>query len=408
MENKHLKVLLIEDNPGDANLIRQMLAEEKLTCFDLEWVEELSIGLKHLARRDVDALLLDLSLPDNQGLNTFIRVHTQAPKLPIIVLSGLEDEALAMEAVRKGAQDYLVKGRVDSHLLSRAIKYAIQRKRTEEILLRSEKLKALGGMAGGIAHDFNNLLTIILGNAQLLEKGLKRYKLEEIKRRLRIIVQTASEGGETVRRMRYFTQRGISGKGFTMIDLNKIIRDALRSTSPRWKDEAEVRGATIKIKERLGKLPFLLGSRTELMEVLTNFIFNAIEAMPQGGEIRIKTEAKENEVLLYFTDTGQGISKEIKDKIFDPFFTTKGPQSSGLGLSVSYGIIGHHQGEIKVDSIEGKGTTFTIGIPIPLEVPSGKRKPKKLQKISFKNRPERLNSRVSHLSLPSGKLSLYS
>ncbi|GAI94220.1 unnamed protein product, partial [marine sediment metagenome] len=99
-------------------------------------------------------------------------------------------------------------------------------------------------------------------------------------------------------------------------------------------------------------------------EVLTNLIFNALEAMPEGGEITIRTEAKENEILLYFTDTGEGIPDSIKDKIFDPFFTTKGPLASGLGFSVSYGIIKRHQGKIKVESTKGKGTTVTISIPI--------------------------------------------
>ncbi len=511
MEDKHLKVLLIEDNPGDANLIRQMLTEERLTSFDLEWAEELSTGLKHLARRDIDALLLDLSLPDSQGLDTFTRVQTQAPELPIIVLSGLEDETLAVEAVRKGAQDYLVKGQVDSHLLSRAIKYAVQRKQVEEALrkekdraqkyldvagvifividaqgkvslinkkgceilgyrereiigkiwfdnfipekvrneakavfrklilgeiepveyneklvltksgeeriiawhdavlrdekgnvyailssgeditrrklaeetlLRSEKLKALGEMAAGVAHDFNNLLAIILGNAQLLEKGVERYKSEEIKERLRIIARTAYEGGETVRRLQYFTSNKLLTQDFTMIDLNEIVRSAIISTSPRWKDEAEAKGVTIRIKEELGKLPLLLGNRSELMEVSTNLIFNALEAMPGGGEITIKTGAREDEVLLYFTDSGRGIPDRIKERIFEPFFTTKGPHASGLGLSVSYGIIKRHQGKVKVESMKGKGTTFTISIPVRLGAALEKEKLRATKKIS--------------------------
>jgi len=118
------------------------------------------------------------------------------------------------------------------------------------------------------------------------------------------------------------------------------------------------------------------------MEVLTNLIFNAVEAMSQGGEITIRTEAKENEVLVYFTDSGQGIPDSIKKKIFDPFFTTKGPKASGLGLSICYGIIKHHKAEIKVESIEGKGTAFTISIPIPLELPSKEEKLKEPEKIT--------------------------
>jgi len=256
-----------------------------------------------------------------------------------------------------------------------------ERKKTEKALIRSERLRALGEMAGGVAHDFNNLLAIILGNAQLLERGMERYKPREIKERLQTIARTAYEGGETVRRLQYFTQREVPTEDFTRLDLNEIVRQAISSTSPRWKDEPEAKGITIKMKEKLGKLPPLLGSRSELMEILTNLIFNAVEAMRKGGEITIKTKAKENKVLLYFTDTGEGIPKRIRDKIFDPFFTTKGPKASGLGLSTSYGIIKRHKGDIKVESREGKGTTFTISIPIPLEIPQDKEKLKDLEKV---------------------------
>jgi len=257
-----------------------------------------------------------------------------------------------------------------------------KRKETEKTFIESEKLRALGEMAGGVAHDFNNLLAIILGNAQLLERGLKRYKEEEIKDRLQTIARTAYEGGETVRRLQHFTGREVSSRDFTKIDLNEIVRSAISSTSPRWKDEAEAKGVTIEIKERLGKLPPLLGSRSELMEVLTNLMFNSVESMREGGEITIRTEARQNEILLYFTDTGKGVPHRIKGKIFDPFFTTKGPKASGLGLSICYGIVKRHKGKIKVESIEGKGTIFTISIPIPLEVPQDEEKLKEVQKIS--------------------------
>jgi len=249
-----------------------------------------------------------------------------------------------------------------------------EHKKAEEALIRSEKLKALEEMAAGVAHNFNNLLAIIVVNAYLLEKGLKTYKLEEVKERLKRIVQASYEGGETVRRLQYFTQREASRANFTRLDLNEIVREAIASTSPHWKDEAEAKGITIKIKEKLGKLPLILGSRAQLMAVLTHLIFNALEGMPEGGDITVKTEAKEDEVLLYFTDSGKGIPEGTKDRIFEPFFTTKGPKASGLGLSVCHGIIKHHQGKIELESTEGKGATFTIIIPAQLEAPLKKEK----------------------------------
>jgi signal transduction histidine kinase len=208
-----------------------------------------------------------------------------------------------------------------------------------------------------------------MGNAQVLEMGVESYKSEEIKDRLGIIVRTAHDAGDTVRRMQLFTRTELSTRDFAKIDLNEIVRSAVASSSSRWRDEAKEKGVTIKMKGQLGELPPLLGSRSELMEVLSNLISNALEAMPEGGEITIRTEVKENQIMLYFTDTGEGIAENIKDRIFDPFFTTKGPRASGLGLSVSYGIIKRHQGRIKVESAEGKGTTVVISIPTSRQGP---------------------------------------
>ncbi|MFQ6080818.1 MAG: PAS domain S-box protein [Candidatus Bathyarchaeia archaeon] len=139
MDNKHIKVLLLEDNPGDARLIREELAEVRDALFDLECADRLSAGLERLAAGGIDVVLLDLSLPDSRRFDTFAKVHAQAPEVPIVVLTGLDDEELAVKAVRRGAQDYLVKGQVDSNLLVRAMRYAIERKWAEEALRESEE-----------------------------------------------------------------------------------------------------------------------------------------------------------------------------------------------------------------------------------------------------------------------------
>lgn len=132
MINKHIKVLLIEDNPGDTRLIREMLAEVGTASFDLKWADRLSSGLEQLARGGIDVLLLDLSLPDSQGLDTFTKVHIKAPTVPIIVLTSLDDGTVGVRAMREGAQDYLIKSQVDSNLLVRSIRYAIERQRLME------------------------------------------------------------------------------------------------------------------------------------------------------------------------------------------------------------------------------------------------------------------------------------
>lgn len=132
IDDKHTKVLLIEDNPGDTRLIRQMLAKVRTASFDLKWADRLSTGLEQLATGGIDVVLLDLSLPDSQELNTFTKVHVKAPTVPIIVLTGLDDETAGVRTMREGAQDYLIKGRVDSNLLVRSIRYAIERQRLME------------------------------------------------------------------------------------------------------------------------------------------------------------------------------------------------------------------------------------------------------------------------------------
>ena len=139
MTDNPIKVLLIEDNPGDARLIEEMLSEVRGAPFDSECVDRLSEGLSRLATGGIDLVLLDLGLPDSSGLDTFISAHTQSPEVPIIVLSGLDDEALAVDAVGRGAQDYLVKGQADSNLLGRAMHYAIERKKAEDALRESEE-----------------------------------------------------------------------------------------------------------------------------------------------------------------------------------------------------------------------------------------------------------------------------
>ncbi len=139
METAVIRVLLIEDNPGDARLVKENLAVAGAQAFNLDWTPDLAAGLKHLAENPVDAILLDLGLPDSSGFATFEKVHARAPQIPTILLTGLEDDALAAKAVRSGAQDYLVKGDVAGRLLGRMIRYAIERNRAEETLRESER-----------------------------------------------------------------------------------------------------------------------------------------------------------------------------------------------------------------------------------------------------------------------------
>lgn len=247
-----------------------------------------------------------------------------------------------------------------------------ERKNMENRLYQSEKLKSLGELAGGVAHDFNNVLAAILGRVQLLKmqfappegKQEKRKAMLDLIKSLEIIERASFDGAETVRRIQEFARKRSDDKNFTQVNINDLVDNALEFTAVRWKDDAESQGIKINIQRDFSPLPPTTGSASELREVFTNLINNALDAMPQGGTMRIKTSNENNHIAIAIEDTGVGIPEDMRNRIFDPFFTTKGVQSTGLGMSISYGIINRHKGTILVNSSEGKGTTFTIKIPL--------------------------------------------
>jgi signal transduction histidine kinase/CheY-like chemotaxis protein len=236
-------------------------------------------------------------------------------------------------------------------------------KQAQDQIIQTEKLRAMGEMASGVAHDFNNVLAVILGNIQLLLHQLNRLSVEEVRERLKTIEQSSKDGAETVRRIQEFT--GVRrDKEFSPLSLNEIITDVVNITEPRWKDQPQRKGVQVELIDRLGEIPMISGNPSELREVLTNIIFNAVDAMPNGGEVTISTQSQiEDWVEVRIADTGVGMTEEVKRRVFDPFFTTKGVTNSGLGMSVSYGIIKRHGGEILIESELGKGTTFTLRLP---------------------------------------------
>jgi len=229
----------------------------------------------------------------------------------------------------------------------------------QDQLVRTEKLRALGEMASGVAHDFNNVLAAILGRAQLLQRYVQDAKLAGW---LQVIERSALDGAQTVRRLQEFA-RVRRDQPFGPIDLNSVVRDALEMTQSRWREDALRQGLVIDARMSTAPLATVAGDAAELREALTNLILNAVDAMPQGGTIKIGTAVVGESVELTVSDTGVGIPTAVKEKIFDPFFTTKGPEGTGLGLSMTYGILSRHGARITVDSEEGRGSTFRITFP---------------------------------------------
>ena len=282
------------------------------------------------------------------------------------------------KGLRKDGQEFPFEGSAfgieiaGERILTVILRDVSERKKMEQQLLQAEKLKSLGELAGGVAHDFNNVLAAILGRAQLLRMIVKspwegeerRKSIQELEEGLEIIEIASRDGAETVRRIQKFTRKRDDDTHQIVIDIHEVIEHAIEFTRTRWKTEAAAKGITITVHKEFSPLPCLLGSPSELREVFTNLISNAVDAMPHGGAITVKTFEEDRHIIVRIADTGVGVPKNIQQRVFDPFFTTKGPQSTGLGLSVSYGIISRHRGTISVESSEGKGTTFTIKLPV--------------------------------------------
>jgi signal transduction histidine kinase len=379
--NSNIKILLIDDNPGDAKLIKTMLQEAVTgdffnTLFELRYSEKLSTGLKYINECEIDVILLDLYLQESQGMETFYKTQEKASMLPIIVLTGLDDEKLALQALHEGAQDYLVKGELDNNLLVRSIRYAIERKKVEEdkekmneILLQAQKMDAIGTLAGGIAHDFNNLMTAIQGFTDLLM--LKMSEDDSSYGALKKIRIAANNAANLTNQMLLFSRK-LPVK-YKPLNLNYTINDLLKMIQRLVGEDIDV------YIELEPKLWMIQGDRGTIDQMIINLTVNTKDAMSKGGKFTIKTknvilndsdcenipEIKRGKfVLLIVSDTGIGMDKETLEHIFEPYYSTRGlGKATGLGLSVVYGIVKQHGGYIDVNSELEHGSTFKIYLP---------------------------------------------
>ncbi len=237
-----------------------------------------------------------------------------------------------------------------------------ERKEAHSRLLHTERLRILGQMASGVAHDLNNTLQHVLGNLQLLltqiEHPGQRALLERIQ-------QAAIDGAATVRRLHTFARAREAQT--ELVDLAAVVREVAELTRPSWAAAAQERGKPIEMVVEAAPVPPVLGNAAELREVLVNLVQNALDALPQGGTVWLRTMRAGDEVLVSVADNGVGMPPRVRHRIFDPYFTTKGQKGSGLGLSVAYTIVARHRGQIAVESEEGQGSTFTVRLPVPAE-----------------------------------------
>jgi PAS domain S-box-containing protein len=234
-----------------------------------------------------------------------------------------------------------------------------EQKQERQRAAQADKLRALGQLASGVAHDFNNALTAILGRAQLMRRQVSD---ESLVHNLDVIQTAAEDAAATVRRIQTFARQS-PAKEFERLDVSLLLRDAIEITRTRWENEARLRGLRYEVELQAACPYYVMGSASELREVFVNLIVNAVDAMPLGGRLHISCQRMGENLSLYFTDTGLGMTEDVRERIFEPFYTTKGAHGTGLGLAVSYGIIERHEGRISVESEMGQGASFKIELP---------------------------------------------
>ncbi|MBT6227786.1 MAG: response regulator, partial [Candidatus Scalindua sp.] len=266
-------------------------------------------------------------------------------------------------------------------------KVAEREKRRDE-LLQLEKMNSVRTIVAGIAHEFNNILAVVHGNAEVLEDGFENEK--ELKKGLHNIKKASDEGAGIVRDMITIAQSDKDTSEHLFFDLKQLIIQAIEAVMPGWKNIAHFSEMKYKIdRNGMKRVPGVFCNPTELREVFVNIINNALDAMPDGGRISFSTWSNEDTVFVEISDTGMGMSEEVKNRIFDPFFTTSRPERTGLGMGVAYSIITRHGGKIGVESEEGKGTTLTLSLPINNET--------KQQILSSRSAPDKVAKGLSIL-----------
>jgi PAS domain S-box-containing protein len=226
---------------------------------------------------------------------------------------------------------------------------------------RSDKLRALGELAAGVAHNLNNSLTVIQGRAQLL--SMRSAADDKNKKSLEVITQAVGDCSQTLRRLLDFSRRNAS-RNAVPVDLSELVTSSVEIARPKWQAESANRTGNIEVRLNAPKAVPALGDSSELREVVLNLIFNAVDAMPQGGTIEIGAAEEGSTARFWVADNGSGMTQDVIARIFEPFYSTKGERGTGLGLSASHGIIENHGGDINVTSEVGKGTRFEVILPL--------------------------------------------
>lgn len=368
MKRKQLEVLLVEDNPGDVRLIQTYLKESQ-DRIHVVHAPDLKGACSSLAERSFDIVLLDLGLPDAAGLEAVEGILDVAPHALLVVLTGDADELTAIEALKKGAHDYLVKSDISAALLIKSLRYALERQGLESEMRKLHRLESVGQLAGGVAHDFNNLLAIIQGHCDVI--GGLLSKGDPVAAEVAEILRCCTRGANLTEQLLTFSRdQALPAR---TLDLGRVV-SGVESMLRR------VMGDAISLVLDLGdETCFIKADEGQLEQILLNLVLNARDALCGEGtiaiEIRAATIGADGDrssanlapgpyAELSVRDNGHGMDADTQARAFEPFFTTKEVgKGTGLGLATVYGIATQAGGDVEIESALGKGTTISVFFP---------------------------------------------
>jgi signal transduction histidine kinase len=367
MMKNEFRILLIDDDEDDFVHIQDLLNDVQSSTYEVFWQSNYSGGLKALQKEKFDACLLDYKLGEKTGIDLLGEAQARAFPCPVIFLTGLSDFELDVQAMERGASDYLVKSQLTYPLLERSIRYSIKRehdydelKKTKSQLLQKDRLASLGLLASSLAHEIGTPLGIIRSRAELIEK--KEIDNVSLRKDMNVVITQIDRITKLVNSLLHLARGGKSDH-VTSVQLDQVLDDVLNLLEPEFGRK------NILLKKEITPGCQVKAEVGPLGQVLLNLLINAIHAIEEAKkndinnlqEVILKVETVKNQIQISIQDSGIGISEENQIQLFKPFFTTKDiGQGTGLGLATSLGIINSWGGTISVVSQIGKGTTFTF------------------------------------------------
>jgi signal transduction histidine kinase len=366
-----LQVLLVEDNSGDALLLREMFKKERPGSFQLTHVLSLGEALVLLAKGGIDIVLLDLGLPDGHGLDTVRRAHAVAPEIPLIVLTGLEDEVLAAEAMKEGAQDYLIKGQIENRALPRVLRHSIERQRmqSETDLIRTHQMQFKDEFLSHVSHELRSPLTAIHQFVTILLDGLAGALVPAQRQYLEIALRNIKQLDSMINDLLDVT-RVQSGK-LIMEPQYASVSDAIVYVVNTLQGAARAKGVSLDSDIGHG-LPMVYADPTRMRQILVVLVDNAIKFTPAGGAVQVKARTfgdDPNLLVLEVSDSGCGISPDLTERIFERLFQAPDPawagrKGLGLGLYICKELVMLQGGRIWAKSAPGQGAVFSFTLPV--------------------------------------------